>query len=205
MRRRPGRPRSETGSKEAILAAARRLFGEIGYERTTIRTIARAADVDPALVHHYYGTKDDLLAAAIHLPIDPQPILDAAFANPDEAGTVLLLSLLRSWETPEVRDAMLALLRAAVTHPGAATILRNALTRDVLLPAAERIQLPNPDLRAALVGSQVVGLALARYALGIAPLANATVEQIATTVGPSLQRYLTAPELSEAWKQAAAE
>lgn len=151
---RPGRPRGESGARDAILAAARALFAESGYERASIRAIARRAGVDPALVHHYFGTKDELLGAAVRLPVDPTPIFARAFEHPEAVGESLIRSILSLWDTPDVRDRMLALLRAAVTHPGAAGILRNVLTRDVLTPATERIGLPDAELRVELVGTQ---------------------------------------------------
>lgn len=192
---RPGRPRGESGARDAILAAARALFAEAGYERASIRAIARRAGVDPALVHHYFGTKDELLGAAVHLPVDPTPIFARAFERPEAVGETLIRSILSLWDTQDVRDRMLALLRAAVTHPGAAGILRNVLTRDVLTPATERIGLPDAELRVELVGTHLVGFAMARYVLGVEPLASASADQVARAVGPTLQRYLTDPNL----------
>jgi AcrR family transcriptional regulator len=190
-----GRPRGESGTREAILAAARTLFAEAGYERASIRAIARRAGVDPALVHHYFGTKDELLAAAIELPVDPQVVLTAAFAQRERVGEALVRSMLALWEAPDVRDRFLALLRAGLTHPGAAAILRNLLTRDAVRPVTGRIGLPHADLRAELAGTQLMGLAIGRYVLAVEPLASASTEQIAEIVGPALQRYLTDPEL----------
>jgi AcrR family transcriptional regulator len=191
-----GRPRRDSSTREAILTAARALFAEAGYDRASIRAIARRAGVDPALVHHYFGTKDDLLLAAVQLPIDPASIFAQAFEQPDMVGEVLIRSVLMLWDTPDIRDRMLALLRAAVTHPGAASILRTVLTRDVLAPVTERIDLPNAELRVELAGTHLIGLAMARYVLRVEPLASASVNQLATAVGPTLQRYLADPELA---------
>jgi AcrR family transcriptional regulator len=190
-----GRPRGESGTREAILAAARGLFAEAGYERASIRAIARRAGVDPALVHHYFGTKDDLLLAAVELPIDPQAVLTAAFDRRESVGELLVRSMLRLWETPDIRDRFLALLRAGLTHPGAAAILRELITRNAVLPATELIGLPGAQLRALLAGTHLIGLAMGRYVLGVEPLASASVDQLAAAVGPALQRYLTDPDL----------
>lgn len=185
--RRPG----QSDARDAILAAARALFADAGYERASIRAIARRAGVDPALVHHYFGTKDELLIAAIHLPVDPTGIFADAFREPEHVGETLIRSILELWETPEVRDRVVALLRAAVTHPGAAAILRNVVIREVLTPVTERVDLSDAELRVELVGTQLIGLAMARYVLGVEPLASATVDQLAAAVGATVQRYLT--------------
>lgn len=192
-----GRPRGDSGTREAILAAARTLFAEAGYERASIRAIARRAGVDPALVHHYFGTKDELLVAAIELPIDPQTVFAAAFEQREHVGEALVRSMLGLWETPDLRDRFLALLRAGLTHPGAAAVLRNLITRNAVRPVTERIALPNADLRAELAGTHLIGLAVGRYVLAVEPLASASAEQIAAIVGPTLQRYLTDPRLPD--------
>lgn len=187
--------RGESPTKDAILGSARALFAEVGYERASIRAIARAAGVDPALVHHYYGTKNDLLIAAVQLPIDPAPLFAAAFEHPERVGQLLTRSVLTLWDTSDVRERLLALMRAAVTHPGAATILRTVITRDVVGPITERIASPHAELRAELAGTHLAGLALGRYILGIEPLASAPIDQLAAAIGPTVQRYLTDPKV----------
>lgn len=190
-----GRPRGSTGHREAILAAARQRFAEHGYERTSLRAIAADVGVDAALIHHYYGTKDELLTAAIRLPVAPEPILAAAFATPERVGEVVARSVLSLWERVEVRDRLTALLRAAFTHPGAATVLHGVLTRDLLGPAASRITLDRAELRTALVGSQLVGLAVTRYLLELGPIAATSTEELVAAIAPTLQRYLSDPGL----------
>ena len=113
---RAGRRPGPTCTREDIIDSARALFAELGYERTTIRAIARRAGVNPALVHHFYRTKDELLIAAVQLPFDPQAMIANAFAEPNRIGEALIRSLLALWDIPEIRDRMLALIRAAVTQ-----------------------------------------------------------------------------------------
>ena len=192
---RPRRTRDATASREAILVAARTLFADAGYERASIRAIARRAGVDPALVHHYFGTKDELLLAAVHLPVDVAAVVAAAFEDRDRLGEVLIRSILALWDTPGVRERMVALIRAAVAHPNAVAVMRGVISREVLRPLVERIGLPHPELRAELVATHLVGLAMGRYVAGIEPLASAAAEQLAAAIAPTLQRYLTDPDL----------
>jgi AcrR family transcriptional regulator len=192
---RPGRPPGDSGTRTAILTAARSLFAEVGYDRASIRAIARRAGVDAALVHHYYGTKDDLLTAAVRLPGAAGPLLASAFTDPDRVGDALIRGFLGLWESPTVRDHMLALIRTALTHPAAAAILRGVVTREAMLPITTHLALPHAQLRAELTGTHLIGLALGRYGLGLEPLASADIDTIAAAVGPTLQRYLTDPEL----------
>jgi AcrR family transcriptional regulator len=193
--RRPGRPRGESGSKEAILAAARALFAEVGYEQASIRAIARRAEVDPALVHHYFGTKDELLIAAVHLPIDAATIIAAAFEDREHLGNTLIRSILTLWDRPEIRDRVIALIRGAVANPNVLAIMRSVVAREVVQPLAQRIDLPHPELRAELAATHLIGLAMGRYIARIEPLASTPADQLAAAIGPTLHRYLTDPAL----------
>jgi len=192
---RPGRPPGDRDTRAAILTAARSLFAELGYDKASIRAIARRAGVDAALVHHYYGTKDDLLAAALRLPFEPAGLVLAAMENPDRIGETLAREFFALWESPAVREQMLALARAALTHPVAAEKLRGIVTRESLGPIAARLAFPDAPLRAELVGTHLFGLALGRYGLGLEPLASTDIATLAAAVGPTLQRYLADPEL----------
>ncbi len=192
---RRGRPPGESGNREAILAAARVLFAERGYDRASIRAIARQAGVDAALVHHYFGTKEDLLRAAVQFPMPAAELLAEAFTDLEHVGEAIVRTFLGLWESPAVRDHMLALLRAALTHPGAAAMLRDLVTREAMAPITSRLALSRPQLRAELTGTQLIGLALARYGVGLEPLASADVDTLVAAVGPTVQRYLTDPDL----------
>jgi len=197
--RRSGRRGGDSGTKEAILAAARTRFGDYGYDGATIRGIAADAGVDAALVHHFFGTKERLFAAAMQLPVVPSELVATALAGAQEPGQSLGEHLLRTvlgvWDVTEMRATFLGLLRSALTSEQAAIMLREFATETILGRIAERAA-PGPpgtdgQFRAALVASQVLGLALARYVLEIEPIAHARTDDLATAIGPTLERYLT--------------
>ena len=193
---RTGRRPGASGSREAILDAAREAFAEHGYDGASIRAIARRADVDPALVHHFFGTKDELFRTAMELPIEPAVVLPALLeGGPDGVGERLVRFFLGVWEEPAPRARILAVLRSAVRHDDAAELLRTFVTREVVGRVAATLEVPDAQLRATLVGSQLVGLAMVRYVVRVEPLASADVETVVAAVAPTLQRYLTAREL----------
>jgi AcrR family transcriptional regulator len=194
--RRPGRPAGSPPNREAILAAAREQFALSGYEGATIRGIAAGAGVDPALVHHYFGSKDRLFQAAMQLPLNPREIVTGLLAGgPDGLGRRLLERFFDAWEAePQAMGGALAgILRSAAGHEGAATMLREFVTNEVLEPIASALDVPQPRLRAALVASQVFGLAMARFVLRLDPIADASRETLIACYAPTLQRYLTEP------------
>jgi AcrR family transcriptional regulator len=245
--RRTGRRTGDSGTREAILAAARTRFGDHGYAGATIRAVAADAGVDPALVHHFFGTKERLFAAAMRLPVIPGELISAALApgarDPGRSlGEHLLRTVLSAWAVDEVRETFLGLMRSAVTSGQAAAMLREFATDSILgrlaevagaagepggfdaagalyaseapdavdtagahdadVPsdaggagdapgAADADGLAEADFRAALVASQVLGLALTRYVLQLEPLAAASQDDLAAAIGPTLERYLT--------------
>jgi len=197
---RTGRRAGDSGAREAILESARGQFAENGYHGATIRAIAAAAAVDPALVHHYYGTKERLFAAAMQLPFVPSEAIGAALApntrRPGESlGTQMVRSALALWESTEVRGSFQALLRSALTSDRAAAMLREFVTEAILQPvarAAGAADSESTSFRASLIGSQMLGLAMARYVLQFGPVAAASPEQLAAAIGPTIDRYLTA-------------
>ncbi|MEZ0577805.1 TetR family transcriptional regulator [Nocardioides sp. MH1] len=185
--RRPGRPDTKT----AILVAARERFAAAGFGGTTIRAIATAAGVDAALVHHYFGSKDDLFVAALELPIDPRVVIGAAVAGPaDEAAAKLLRTFVTVWDDPAFQPALLALVRR-VLEPGGDTLIRDGFLPVVLLPIGEQLGIDDPDLRMPLVASQVIGLIVARYVVRVEPLASLSVDELVAIYAPTIQRYLT--------------
>ncbi len=193
---RTGRRAGDSGTREAILDAARSQFAENGYDGATIRAIAAAAGVDPALVHHYYGTKERLFAAAMQLPFVPSEVITAALAaRPGESlGTHLVRSALALWESTEARGSFQAILRSALTSDRAAAMLREFVTEAILQPVASAVSGTDPasaPFRASLIGSQMLGLAMARYVLQFGPVASASADQLATAIGPTIDRYLT--------------
>jgi AcrR family transcriptional regulator len=189
---RTGRRPGVSGTREAILDAARRTFAEQGYQQATIRGVAEQAGVDPALVHHYFGTKQDLFVAAVQLPVNPIGQLMAALAEePEQVGRRLVETFLSIWDHAAEQSPLLALIRSAVADERAAAMLREFITEEVLGQIAGRLGSPDADLRATLVGSQLIGLAMARYIVRVEPVASAPAAQVAAAVGPTLQRYLT--------------
>jgi AcrR family transcriptional regulator len=191
-RRRPGRPAGESRARETILGAARSAFATKGYERTTIRGVARTARVDPALVHHYFGTKERLFVAAMHFPVDPSMVADVVIGPGLEgAGERLVRLFLRIWDSPENREPVLGLLRSAVTNPRAARMLREFVSKALLSRVAPALGGRDAELRAAVVGSQVIGLAIFRYVLEVEPLASAGEEELVAIMAPRFQDSLT--------------
>ena len=189
---RTGRRPGVSGTREAILDAARRAFAEQGYQRATIRDVAKLAGVDPALVHHYFGTKQDLFVAAVRLPVNPVEQLTAVLAaEPDQVGQRLVETFLSIWDHAADQSPLLALIRSAVADEQAAALLREFITEEVLGPLARRVGSPDAQLRATLAGSQLIGLAMARYIIRVEPLASTPAAQVAAVVGPTVQRYLT--------------
>ena len=191
-RARPGRPPGSTDARGRILAAARAGFGERGFDGTTIRDIAGRADVDPALVHHYFGTKQQLFVAAMDFPVDLDEAIPRLLAGDDEhLGERIVRFFVSLWDGPTVRPLLTGLLRSATTDPVAAAMLRRMLAEGPLLAIATAIDRPDAQARAALVGSQLMGLALARYVVQVEPVASASPESLAGVVGPAIGRYLT--------------
>jgi len=185
--RRPG----DSGAREAILAAARLEFGEAGYDGATIRGIAAAAGVDPALVHHYFGAKDQLFESAIELPVSPATLLPALLsADRASLGEQIVRRFLTVWEDPANWPVFMAMLRSVISNEQAAELVRRLLVKDVFGPIATALGVRDAELRATLAGSQIIGLALMRYVGRVEPLASADVETVAAAVGPTLQRYL---------------
>lgn len=186
--RRPG----ESGTRDAILAAARAEFSAIGYDGATIRGIAARAGVDPALVHHFYGAKERLFEAAVALPVFPGVIVpELLAADRQRLGAEVVLRFLRVWEDAVNRPVFLALLRSMISNEQAAELVRRLLVKEIFAPLAEALGQPDAELRATLVGSQFIGLALMRYVGRVEPLASAPIDELAAAVGPTVQRYLT--------------
>ncbi len=188
---RTGRRPGASGSRAAILAAARRAFAAHGYDGATIRGIAGQAGLDPAMVPHFFGSKQGLFVAAMEFPVDPAALLPGLLApGVDGLGERLVRFFLSIMEAPGDRGAFLGLIRGAVTHEESAALLREFVTREVLGRVAAAVNESQPELRATLVGSQLVGLAMARYVIRIEPLAAADPETVVAAVAPTIQRYL---------------
>jgi AcrR family transcriptional regulator len=195
-RRRPprGRPPGSPPNREAILAAARALFIERGYERATMRAIAARAGVDSALVHHYFGSKDRLLAAALRFQaVDAVPALVAA--GLDGLGERLIRGAFELYDSLPAGElgALIGLLRTATTNEDAASLLRESFETGGFAQVAAALHLPQPALRVALAGSMLIGLAMARYVVRLEPIASADVDSLVAWYAPALQRCLAEP------------
>ncbi|WP_329119058.1 TetR/AcrR family transcriptional regulator [Streptomyces sp. NBC_01465] len=193
-RGRPSRAQSATepDARTRILAAARTEFSERGYDKASMRGIAKQAGVDAALVHHYFGTKDDLFESAIETTLEPDQLLPAIIGtSTDGLGERLARFFIGLWENPATRAPLLAVIRSALTHEAAAKVLRGFFLRRVLEKVAADLDVPNPKFRAELAASHMIGIAMMRYVIKVEPLASADPEEIVALVAPTLQRYLT--------------
>ncbi len=187
-----GRRPAGSGTREAILAAASRAFGEQGYPRTTLRGIARDAGVDTRLVTHYFGSKQDLFVAVVELPFDPEQVMPALLA-PGREGVGFRLAgfAVGMLDTPEARRTMTGLLRAAASEEEAAERVRDLLMERLLGPLARHLGGDQPELRAALTAAQIAGLAFARHVVGVPRLVDASRDELVAAIGPVLEHYLT--------------
>jgi AcrR family transcriptional regulator len=191
-RRRPGRPPGNTNTRDQILDSARELFARNGIKNTSIRAVAAGAGVDSALVHHYFGTKEQLFAAAVHIPIDPMDVIGPLRdVSVEELGHRIPSILLALWDS-EVGASFIATLRSVLA--GSEVNLFGTFIRDVIgVEVGSRVDSPPGSglIRVQFVASQLVGIIMARYILKLEPFASLPAQQIADTVAPNLQRYLT--------------
>ena len=191
-RKRPGRPSGTSDTRDRILTNAREMFARNGIGKTSIRSIAAAAGVDSALVHHYFGTKEQLFAAAVHIPIDPMLVIGPMREAPiDELGLTLPSLLLPLWDS-EMGASFLATLRSMLAGDGVG-LIRSFLQDVIAVEIGARVDEPpgSGRIRVQFVASQLVGVVMARYILELEPFASLPVEQIAETIAPNLQHYLT--------------
>jgi AcrR family transcriptional regulator len=191
-RRRPGRPAGSSDTRDRILTSARELFARNGIANTSIRAVAAAAGVDSALVHHYFGTKENLFAAAVHIGIDPMDILGPLREAPiEELGYTIPSMLLPLWDS-ELGAGLIATLRSILAG-SEVKLFRSFIEEVIAVQIGSRVDDPPGSgiVRIQFVASQLVGVVLARYILQLEPFASLPAEQIARTIAPNLQRYLT--------------
>ncbi|MCV7408105.1 TetR family transcriptional regulator [Mycobacterium florentinum] len=191
-RRRPGRPAGNSDTRDRILTSARELFARNGIDRTSIRAVAAAAGVDSALVHHYFGTKQQLFAAAIHLPIDPMTVLGPIRETPvEELGLRLPSLLLHIWDS-ELGAGLIATMRSLLS--GAEVSLVRSFFQEVIVgEVGPRVDNPpgTGRIRIQFAASQLMGVVMARYILELEPFASLPADQVVAMIAPNLQRYLT--------------
>ncbi|RSM52634.1 TetR family transcriptional regulator [Actinoplanes sp. ATCC 53533] len=193
MVRRSGRRPGNQDTKQSILESARKAFAEVGYDKASVRAIAAVAGVDPALIHHYFGTKEKLFLATMNLPINPAEVVPKAMAGPrEQAGERLVALLISVWDSP-AGIAAVGLLRSAMSNEWTARLLREFVVTQVLRRAVAELDIDEKQAqtRAALVATQIGGLVMVRYVLKVEPVASAPAEQLVAAIGPAVQRYLT--------------
>ncbi|WP_029251674.1 TetR family transcriptional regulator [Paraoerskovia marina] len=188
--RRPG----DADTREQIAEAARLRFAELGFDRTTLRSVATDAGVDPALISHYFGSKAELFATVVDLPVDPSVVIPRIVAgDPGTAGERLAVFALDLLTDEAKRTRIVSIVRSVTSAPESAAIIRERLTAELLAPLARAIGADHPEYRGSLLMSQIVGLTLARAIVRIEPLASADPRSVAASVAPALQHYLTGP------------
>ncbi|MFC4495222.1 TetR family transcriptional regulator [Streptomyces ovatisporus] len=197
--RRRGRPASaekvagEPDTRDRILSSARAEFAESGYDKASVRAIARGAGVDPALVHHYFGTKEQVFVAAVEGAFAPaMGIPDLLLSGGREQwGEQLVGYVLGIWENTVTRDPLLAIMRSAVNNETAAAIFRGLIGRNLLRRVAGGLGMPDAELRVELAVAQLVGTALLRYVIKVEPVASVPAEELVVRLAPVVQRHLT--------------
>jgi AcrR family transcriptional regulator len=190
--KRPGRRPGDSGTRQAILVAARAQFAARGYDGASLRAIARDAGVDPALVLHYFGSKEELFTVAMAWPFDPDRAVAEVVEGPRaQLGRRLATFFLAIWDDPVTREPIMGMLRAATTSDHAAGLLRQTVGQQLLGPLAAEVGGDDAPLRLNLCMSHLVGVGIARYIVAVDPLASLPTEELVDHLAPTLQRYLT--------------
>ncbi len=192
-RKRGRRPKGKGDTRRDILRAAVIVFAQEGYDHATVRAIAAAAHVDPALVFHYFRGKDRLFVEAMKTKMEPpEPSVFPGPANLEDAGVQVVRLFLERWSGGDGSTPFLGLLRSAASNPRAAALLRTLFEETITPFVSEALGPQDVELRVGLVGSQLLGLGTMRYVLQVEPLASMPAEEVARLVGPTVGRYLRA-------------
>ncbi|WP_112135305.1 TetR/AcrR family transcriptional regulator [Glycomyces dulcitolivorans] len=194
--KRTGRRSGNPDTRSEILGAARRLFADEGFESVSMRRIAGEAGVDPSLIHHYFGSKDELFMAAIEIPFDPAPEVAAVLKTGDvaDAGERLMHAFVAIWDGPH-HEKLLAVVRTSLSKPAMSYVLRQLFEHRIVKAIEDTLgdRVDHIPVRASFIASQVFGLVVARYILKLEPVASLNAGQLAETIGPTIDRYLTMP------------
>ena len=186
--RRPGGP----DTRGEILGAARKSFADKGFTATSIRAVAREAGVDAALVHHYFDSKDELFIEAMAIPVDPRQVAAQILDGPrEEIGRRIATVFLGIWESAEGQQRMKAIFRSVVTSDEVARIMREGITQLIIQPVSRALDVPDAHLRVSLVATQLIGAAMARYLVGLEPVASVDLATLIDRLAPVLQLHLT--------------
>ncbi|HEY7596244.1 MAG TPA: TetR family transcriptional regulator [Actinophytocola sp.] len=190
--RRRGRRPGGTDTRAALVEAARAVFTEQGYDGATVRAIAARADVDAAMVNHWFGGKEGLFAEAVlKLPFSPKTLVDRLLDGPEEdVGERIVRTFLTTWDTTG-GGVFTALIRSITSHEQAAHVLQDFLVKHIVGRVVSTVGPDRQELRATLVASQLVGMGLIRYVAEFEPLASTDIEAMVAAVAPNIQRYLT--------------
>ncbi|MBT2514294.1 TetR family transcriptional regulator [Arthrobacter sp. ISL-30] len=190
---RRGRRSGGADSREQILNTARRLFAEHGFEGTSLRQVAREAEVDPAMIHHFFKGKDELFALSVELPADPELVLAGVETQPPaQRAEAIIRAVLRLWESP-AQHGLVAFVRGTIGSKAKTALLREMVSRTILSRIMAGVPGPAQEvaLRGNLIATQMVGLMLVRYVVRLEPLASASPDEVVRLVAPNVQRYLT--------------
>jgi AcrR family transcriptional regulator len=186
-----GRPRGKTDTRDVILATARRMFADAGYDKTSVRDVAAAVGVDPAMIRHYFGSKAELFRATMGWPFEPDDIATRITAGSrDEIGERLTRVFFEAWEQPDTRAPLLAILRGAATHEESANLVRQFIQGQVYARMANELAAPDAELRIDLAMSQLLGIAYLRHILQVEPIASTHVEELIARVAPVISSHL---------------
>lgn len=185
--RRPGSP----DTRGQVLEAARRRFARDGYSGATIRAIATDAGVDPALVHHYFGTKAALFREAAAFPVDVDALVATMARTPaDERARTLAQLFLEVWEDERTRPQLLSIVRSAMTHEDAAALLRTFVGHELLEPLARHLALEDAHVRVPLAAAQLIGVAMLRHVVQLEPVASMPTDELVDRLAPALDVHL---------------
>lgn len=186
--RRPGK----TDTHQSILGSAQKLFAEVGYDKATIRAIAEDAHVDPALISHYFGTKQELFLASM-LPIykGSELLSEAMLSTEDEIEQKLAGLFVQLTQDKETLKILIGMIRSATTDEKAAEMVKEFVETKLVKPMSLLLTGDNPDLRASLIGSHMIGIIITKYIVKAEPLASASSSDIAAQIGPAIEKYMT--------------
>ncbi|RZU19849.1 TetR family transcriptional regulator [Kribbella rubisoli] len=190
-RRTPGRRPGGPDTRGEILLAARESFADKGFAATSIRAVARQAEVDAALVHHYFDSKEELFVQAMSLPLDPRQVAARILDGPrEELGRRIVTVFLGVWESDEGQQRMKAMLRSVVTSDDVARLMREGMTSMILQPVSQLLDVPDAMLRVSLIAGHLIGMALTRYVVELEPVASADLSTLVDRMGPAIQSYV---------------